>query len=375
MATAARRYLAVGALVLSALVLAVAGARADTVRVTVEALEIRSEPSPQAKVVGSAQRGEFLEVVEETGSGWLMVRLPGSSKLGFVEDVALQRLAPAPAAGPETTPSQAAPAPRPTPPAQRPVERPRRAPRRTWERVAVMVSGGLTSGQVDASEMTAFSMYHEDTGRLSTRYEFGGASGLDLALRGQALSWLGGELALSTGSRDGSGTTDAVVPHPLYFSRDRQLEREIEGLALKTRAIHASVVLTHRRGRLRGSVFGGITFFSVKADVLQELQFDQVYPFDTDDVAVGAAHVERLEDSPRVPSFGASLDVTLHRYVGLGVMARYASATARLSRQPASGPTQERSVLGTQSLWPGTETPVEIGVGGLRLAFGARLYF
>jgi len=364
MVTAARRNLAVGALLLPALVLAVASARADTVRVTVEQLDIRSEPSQQAKVVGSAQRGEFLEVVEETGGGWLMVRLPGSSALGFVEDIALQRLAPGPASGSQATPTQAAP-----------TAGPRREPRRTWERVSLMVSGGLTSGGIDASEATAFSLYHEDTGRLSTRYEFGGARGLDLALRGQALPWLGVEVALSTGSRDGSGTVEAVVPHPLYFSRDRQLERGIEDLALKTRAIHASVVLTHRRGRLRGSVFGGITFFSVEGDVLQKLQFDQVYPFDTEEVAVGAAPVERLEDSPRAPSFGASLDVTLHRYFGLGVMARYASATARLSRQPASAPTREPSVLGTQTLWPGTENPVEVGVGGLRVAFGARLYF
>jgi hypothetical protein len=330
----------------------------------------RREGKWQAKLLGTAKRGDFLEVVEETGGGWLMVRLPGSSKLGFVEGSALERIRPqavkpAPQVQERTAERPAAPA---------PLRAPRTKNPRAWEWATVMVSGGLTSGDVAASEARSFSLYQEDTGRLSTRYEFGSTAGLDLALRGQALSWLGLELALSTGGRDGSASIEAVVPHPLYFSQDRTLTHQIDGLELRARAIHASLVFTYRRGRLRGSVLGGMTFFSVTGQVLQQLEYTQAYPFDQDDVTIRSAPVVSLTDSPRAASFGASLDVTLHRHAGLGIMLRHASATAHLAREQR-GSTQLPGILDPQTLYPSDTTPVALKVGGLRISAGARLYF
>jgi hypothetical protein len=72
-------------------------------------------------------------------------------------------------------------------------------------------------------------------------------------------------------------------------------------------------------------------------------------------------------------SFGAALDVKLFRNAGLAVAARYRFATAHLTRQPVS--VDDRDLGGTQVIAPGTETPLDLDVGGLRITAGARFYY
>jgi hypothetical protein len=364
-----KRSLACWAVVAGALCVAARGAEAQSVRVTVPALEIRSEPGPNGKVLAQASRGDFLEVVEEASAEWLMVRVPGADQLGFVPSAGVDRIAARPADGDQpgpTTPEQSE-----RTGAVTPLVSPASALPK--ERLTLLVSAGLAPKTLSASEATSFTMYQEDTGRLATSYKYGRGTDLDATLRYLALAGrLGLQVSYAASRRDGTTLVTAEVPHPLYFGRNRSLTTAPAGYTYSETAIHADVVLAASAGRLRVALLGGVTFFSVEADLLERLQFQQQYPYETDDVTVKSASPARLTSSPTGFNVGGTLDVVLQRHFGLGAQVRYSSATARLVHPASSAGNQD--VTGTQSIWPGT-TPVELKVGGLQATAGLRLYF
>lgn len=351
-----QRSLTSWAFLVGALCLGAPAAHAQSVRVVVPTLDIRSEPNPIAKVLAQAQRGDFLEVAEEASAEWLMVRLPGSDRLGFVSSAGIERIAdrvPASDPPPRAEPSDSASWPK--------------------ERVTLLLSGGLAPQTLSTSEATTFRLYQEDGGRLTSSYEYGLGSHFDVTLRYLPLAGrLGLQASFTTGGRKATTHVDAMLPHPLYFDRARTVTSEPTGYLYSEQALHADLVVAAGHGRLRAAVFGGVTYFDVEADLLERLQFTQQYPYTVENVSVVSARPVALTDNPRGYNVGGTLDVVLHRHVGLGAELRYSAGTARLVHPAGSGDVQD--VTGTQSVWPGT-TPVELKVGGLALAAGLRLYF
>jgi hypothetical protein len=342
-----------------------AAADSPTVRVAVAKLEIRSAPSPQAKVVATALRDDYLEVAEDAGEGWLLVRVPALRKLGFVESrhvvrVGDRRQAATAASSQVATP--AAPAPRPATRGRRP-------------EVTALLSLAYAPTKVSLSESSRFTMYQEDSGRLDIDYDYKTGLGLDAGLRVLPKPWVGLQLSYTAITRDGSYALNAVLPHPLVPNRDRTLSLSADGLSWSEKAFHLDVVFARRTDKLRLAAFAGPTFFSVKADLIEKLVFEHKYPFDTQDITSKSASASELTDSPVGFNVGVTVDVALHRRVGVGALIRYSRATAELARPAPSDTGSPASALGPQEVVPPADPPVKIDLGGLQLGVGVRFYF
>ena len=185
-----------------------------------------------------------------------------------------------------------------------------------------------------------------------TTYEAKTAFGFEGGLQYSFTKHLGLAASFASVTRDSTGSYSASLPHPLYLERPRKVSGEAAGLDYKENVVHSDVVVGGRSGALRFGAFAGASFFNVKADVLERIQYDQTYPYDT--VTVTGTPLQKAQDSPIGWNAGASLDYALGARFGLGVQGRYSRAKAEL----AAG-----------------QGTVKIDVGGLDLAFGVRIYF
>ncbi len=345
------------ALPLAVLGLTAAAAEAETVRVVKAQDVIRSAPSEQGQVVATVVRDDFLEVAEDAGAGWLLVRLPRSTDVGFIQSQSVVVVAKR-----EGSPTSGAT--RPSAPTAR----------RRWPETTLLVSAAYAPQKVNFSETTAFTMYQESTGRLATSYAYKTAPGLDAALRVGLTPWLGLQAGCELTSRDGSLSSSAQIPHPIVFGRNRSVTQEASGLRRFERAFSFSVAVTHRAGPMRLAAFAGPTYFSVDTDVAERLVFTQSYPFDSADVTVKSSAPLRLTGTATGYHVGASVDWALHRHFGLGLLARYSAAKVDLAR-PARTTPGVQDASGDQSVYAAPELSPKMDVGGLRLGGGVRVYF
>ena len=74
----------------------------------------------------------------------------------------------------------------------------------------------------------------------------------------------------------------ARIPHPFFFDQDRQISGAQGDLRREETAVHLQVIwVASVKEALDLQVFGGPTFFDVKQDLVTDVLFTQVYPYDT----------------------------------------------------------------------------------------------
>lgn len=337
-------------------------AQAQTVRVIVAEISVFAEPQAQSKVVATLPRGIFLEVAEDVGSGWIMVRMPGGKKLGFVSGKGVERVAPAATVAPAGTTRRVAASP-PT--------LVRRDPR-----IAIALGWIYAPERVDFSESHKFTKYGEATGQMDIAYRHPSGAGVSADLQYIVRGGFGLQLGYSGVRRQGSFDLTARVPHPLYFQQERSIASQGDGLAWNESAIHVAAAYARRLGPVRTSVFAGLCFLSVEADLVEKLVFTHGYPFNTDDVKVTSTPSQPLSARATGPDFGLSIEAPLHRHVGLGALLRYSAARVSLRRpQPTNATDEDKDVTGPQVLRPASDTSVALDAGGLRVGVGLRVYF
>lgn len=215
----------------------------------------------------------------------------------------------------------------------------------------VFLSGLYNLSSLKYSDSRTFTEFTEP-GALDTAYEAKAGPGFEAGLQYNFIKRLGLAASFTSVARDASGSYAASLPHPLYLDRPRKVSGEVSGLDYRETAVHADVVVSGRSGSLRFGAFAGPSFFNVKADVLERIQYDQTYPYDT--VQVTGTPLLKAEDRPTGWNAGASLDYGLGSHFGLGIQGRWSAAKAEL----AAG-----------------QTRVKVDAGGLDLAFGVRIYF
>lgn len=160
-------------------------------------------------------------------------------------------------------------------------------------------------------------------------------------------------VGVSRAALDVATTVSAQVPHLFVFGRDRS----IAGTAPLTRAeiaVHVQVIAVLPVSEaLAVSVFGGPTFFTVRQDLVGDVEFTHSYPYDT--AAFSAATTVSAQESKVGFHLGADVAYYFSNHVGVGWLTRYSGATIDLP-----------------SVNDGT---VSIQAGGLHAAGGLRLRF
>jgi hypothetical protein len=223
------------------------------------------------------------------------------------------------------------------------------------DRVRLVLNAAFWPTQTSYSDTRTFTEYAEST-TLRASYEADTAFGPDGALQVSLFRGLGVLVGYSRVRRDVTGSVDVSRPHPLYLNRHRAASAGISGYDLTEGALHLDLAYARAAGPLDWAVFGGVTFFQVEADLLQQPTYDEAYPYD--ELAITATPPVTVEESPTGFNVGGRLDYRFgrSRRFGAGVQVMYSSASATLKTTPeAAG--------------------ASLDVGGLSVGAGVRVYF
>jgi hypothetical protein len=328
-------------LVVALVLIGAAAASADTVRITVDRALIWNRPSGVSVVVTQLPRGTVLEVVRRIGD-WYEIVLPG--RPGPDDRPAYIR------ANQVTIETEGPPSPRvtrlQTPAARRPSTR---------HPIFILVDAGGRIGTEALTRTTpAFEADYAEAGSIAADY--GKNSGWQFGAMGGQFLWgsLGIGLGVEYSSRKHRAGVDALVPNPLYFDADRSAKFTTPTLAGHEVALHIPVMWTPPAyGQLKLIVFGGPTFFWLTKDVVESVDLDDVYPFDT--VTVTGAATDTRTGSAFGFHAGADVGYYFTHMIGVGGGARYSRGAIDFAKD--AGATTKGAAGGLQI------------VGGLRLRF------
>jgi opacity protein-like surface antigen len=219
-------------------------------------------------------------------------------------------------------------------------------------RVELFLGGVMSLADVGYSQASTSTSYLE-TARFSADYSTDASPGFEGGLQvnlGRRFGIAAGVLATS---RDTTTEYSLEVPHPLYYNQARKAEGTPSGLSYSETSFHLDVVVRGGGRRFGVGGFAGVSFLSVKADLLGTPQYSQSYPYDA--ITLTSIPQSEASDSPVGFNVGAHVDFRFTRNVGLRAHARYIAATAKLSTAQGE--------------------EVEIEAGGFHVSAGLRLAF
>jgi hypothetical protein len=238
------------------------------------------------------------------------------------------------------------------PPAAPPAPAPR-VPDDPRHRVALFFNGAMGSSGLELGESRTFEIFRE-TASIDTAYEETPAPGVEIG----ALVRLKGPVGLMASAElfdlDWSARYSALVPHPFFYNRLREASGLRTDLSRRERALHFDPVASFALGsRVLVDVYSGVSLFSVETDVIEDVSYEEVFPFD--ELRASGATLRRIEQNPWGYNVGASATLRLVGVVGFDVGVRYSKATVRVV------PSEGRELT--------------FDAGGLRLGAGLRLLF
>ena len=122
---------------------------------------------------------------------------------------------------------------------------------------------------------------HAEDGTFKSSYNVGGSPGGGFDLQYNLSDKFGVRLGAQTFSRKSTGTFEAQVPHPFFFSRPRTVNGTTGGLGFSEAAYSLTGVYRGGSGKWRVNLEGGPAYFSVNATVAEKISYGEVYPYDT----------------------------------------------------------------------------------------------
>lgn len=271
----------------------------------------------------------------------------GTAPLAAGDD---QQKPPATTRPPAPPPTTANPTPAPATAAPQTPARPaaaRGAARRPANvRGLVTLSGLFQPGTHDFSDTREVS-YNRETATTTADYAVERGGGFDGGIFVRAWRNLGAGVSVSSVMRTSDANISARYPHPFFFSQARTASTSVGDLDRAEVGVHLSAAwLLPSTGRFGGVLYAGPTVFSITQDAVETLTVTEAYPYDTVTIAPGGSPTELSE---RAVGFHAGADVTwfFTRRIGIGAMARY--ATAKTSVAIGAGNTFDLEAGGFQA--------------------------
>ena len=169
--------------------------------------------------------------------------------------------------------------------------------------------------------------------RLSARHALAAAPGFDAGAGIRVAGSFALGVAASYASRKAEAAVSARVPHPFFFTRDRQVSGLAAGLSRKEIGIHMQAqLLLAASESVMVTLFGGPSLINLTEDLVADVRFRQHYPFET------ASYDEALTQAQSGSGIGFNAGADLAYYfsdvAGVGVLVRYSRATVDL---PSAG--------------------------------------
>ena len=217
-------------------------------------------------------------------------------------------------------------------------------------RVSINVGGQLTSTTFTTA--TTKSVYIE-TATINTSYTVPKDRLFDSGILFRLSGNFGVGAALSSFAKLQDASITGSIPHPFFFNTPRTINGTASAQRVE-RVVHiqAAYVIASKRWDL--AIAGGPSIFDVNQDLVTDVTFTDVYPYDT--AGFGAATITKASATKLGFNVSADFGVRLSKGIGVGGLVRFSRATVDF---PPTGPT----------------SGVSTDAGGLQAAGGVRFYF
>ena len=162
--------------------------------------------------------------------------------------------------------------------------------------------------------------YAED-GSLRSSYDVGKAPGGGFDIQYNVSSKFGVRLGAQTFSRKSTGTFEASVPHPFFFSRPRAVRGTVADLGFSETGLSLTAVYRGGSGKWKFNLEGGPAYFNVNATLAERITLGEVYPYDT--VTFGGITSTKKKVSPIGFAVGLELGRELSSAVSVVAQGRF----------------------------------------------------
>lgn len=194
-------------------------------------------------------------------------------------------------------------------------------------RIEVGLAYAQSLGSTTFSGTQTVKDYAED-GTLKSSYDVGGAPGAAFDLQYNLKSSFGVRLGFQTSSRKATGTFDAQVPHPFFFSRLRSVSGTEGDMGFSESAFYLTAVYRGGSGKWKFNVEAGPALFNVNATVADHLTLGETYPYDT--VQFSGVTSSKKKVSPFGFAVGLEVGRQVSNAVAVVVQGRFSQGTGDL---------------------------------------------
>jgi hypothetical protein len=222
-------------------------------------------------------------------------------------------------------------------------------------RFTVSLGAGAQAGMPTFDERVDFLRPVDQAEHATADVDYGAKAALlvDGGVAVRLTKAVGVGLSISRYQGDGRAGLTARIPHPFEFGRFREVSGADSGLDRTELGYHVQLQYSRPMGtRLRLVLAAGPTVFDVTRQIVESVDIDESYPFDT--ATFRSARSSAAKGRSVGFNAGADLVWTLNRSAGLGALVRYARGTADLNAPSRT---------------------VTVDVGGVQAGLGLRLYF
>ena len=194
-------------------------------------------------------------------------------------------------------------------------------------RIEVGLAFAQSLGSTTFSGTQTIKDYAED-GTLKSSYDVGGAPGGAFDLQYNLKSKFGLRLGFQTSSRKSTGTFDAQVPHPFFFSRLRSVSGTQSDMGFSESAFSLTAVYRGGSGKWKFNAEAGPALFNVNATVADHLTLGETYPYDT--VQFSGVTSSKKKVSPFGFAVGVEIGRQVSNAVAVVVQGRFSQGTGDL---------------------------------------------
>jgi hypothetical protein len=219
-------------------------------------------------------------------------------------------------------------------------------------RGVLSVNYGWQASDRTFSDSFTFDQYAE-SGRAEVDYAVKAGPFFEGGLGVRLWKAIGFGVSFSSYKDTSPATVTAAVPHPFFFSRDREIEGTVNARREET-TINAQIMAFVPAGsRVLIVLSAGPSYMTVRQTLVTDVRWDESYPYDTATFRTA----DTATPSESVTGFNAGADVVFRfgRSFGVGALVRYTQGKADLS--PVEGRT------------------ITVDLGGLQAGGGIRLIF
>lgn len=223
----------------------------------------------------------------------------------------------------------------------------------TWaDHARVSVNFGVQPTSTTFTGDTTRPVYLE-TSTITTTYGVANGQLFDGGILVRVARSFGVGVAVSSFSKRQDASVAGTIPHPFFYNTPRSISGTVSTQRKEVVAhIQAAYVIVSNR--LDVAVSGGPSIFSISQDLLSDVTYSELYPYDAATFVAGTV----VNDKATKVGFNVGTDVgfKISRNLGVGGLVRFARASLSL---PLTG-----SAAG-----------VNVEAGGVQVGGGLRLFF